>query len=161
MGRGIYAVIEHRKLMELKNCGAIDDVTLESLAEKTFKETKDLIVEGREAVKTPTSRLKALISLELPLKKEVNLMFPQRGDLVDHLNAVVVPTPLCPISEEAKQKLLFIDRAAYTTKIAREVLEMFRRHNEVFVDPERSAAVEWVLQNANNIREQLKEKNNG
>lgn len=155
MERGIFATVEHRKLMELKNSGAVDADTLEMLAQDVFKEVKASIVKARKEKEHSKSAIVRFLTLSLPMEKEVELMFTTRQELVDHLSAVEVPTRLCPINAELKEKLLFIDRAALYAYEAREVLDMFRRHNEVIVDPDRSVVIEWILQNSWKVRSEI------
>lgn len=155
MERGIFATVEHRKLMELKNSGAVDADTLEMLAHNKFRKVKAAIVAGRKINEEKKSRILRFLTLTLPIDQEVELMFTTRQELVSHLDAVEVPTRLCPIDKEMKESLLFLDRAALYAQEAREVLDMFRRHNEVIVDPDRSTVVEWILQNAHKVRSEL------
>lgn len=155
MERGIFATVEHRKLMELKNSGAVDADTLEMLANEVFKETKAAIVAARKVAEKNKSLLVRILNFSLPVEKEVELMFTTRCELVDHLDAVEVPTQLCPINQEMKDRLIFVDRAALFAQEGREVLDMFKRHDEVIVDPELSVVIDWILQNAWKIRSEL------
>lgn len=155
MERDIFAVIEHRKLMELKNSGAVDAYTLDMFAEEIFKKVKAEIVAVRKSREKDKSKLARFFSFSFSIEKDVDLMFTTRGELVSHLSAVEVPTRLCPISQELKDQLLFIDRAALYAHEAREILDMFKRHNEVIVDQYLSTVVDWILQNAYKVRTEL------
>lgn len=154
MDKGIFATVEHRKLMELKNCGATDAVALEDLARLEFVTVKDRIKEVR-AVDKPKGFFARLFDLSLPIDREVDLMFGSRQELIDHLVAVDVPTDLCPITETDKERLVFIDRAAKYAIEAQKILDMFKRHHEVIVDSDRSVIIDWVLQNQVRIRAEL------
>lgn len=152
MERGIFAVVEHRKLMELKNSGAVDVEVLEELAQTAFESVKAVIVQERKNERAKKSLIAKFFSNAISIDREVELMFTTRQELVDHLAVVDVPSRLCPISEDLKESLLFIDRAALYAREARQVIDMFRRHNEVIVDPDRSAVIDWVLQNSGRVR---------
>lgn len=153
MDKGIFATVEHRRLMELKNCGAIDATVLSGLAELMFINVKEDIKVRRETVKQ--NWFSRLVSFDLPVDQQVELMFPERKDLVLHLSEVDVPTELCPIDESSKQRLLFLDRAALYACEAQKVLDMFKRHHEVIVDSDRSLVIEWILQNQAAIRSEI------
>lgn len=154
MDKGIFATVEHRKLMELKNCGAVDAVRLEDLADLIFYNLKDGIKE-RRSEETTKGFFGRLFNLRMPINQEVDLMFPKRQDLVDHLSAVDVPSDLCPITEDQKERFLTIDRAARYADEAAKILDMFKRHNEVIVDSDRSQVIEWILNNHIRIRNEL------
>lgn len=151
MDKGIFATVEHRRLMELKNCGAIDCVQLAGLAELMFFDIKDAIKE-RRASGEKKSWFYRLVSCDLPIEQQVDLMFPERKDLVLHLSEVDVPSELCPIEDDLKKRFLFLDRAARYAREAQKVLDMFKRHHDVIVDSDRSLVIEWVLQNQAAIR---------
>lgn len=153
MDKGIFATVEHRRLMELKNCGAIDAVQLAGLAELMFIDIKGVIKVRRAGVKQ--SWIARLLSSDLPMEQQVDLMFPERKDLVLHLSEIDVPSELCPIEDEVKQRFLFLDRAARYAREAHKVLDMFKRHHEVIVDSDRSLVIEWVLQNQAAIRSEI------
>lgn len=153
MDKGIFATVEHRKLMELKNSGAVDVDLLIGAAYWSFVETRNLIKKNRHGSK-PKGFFARFLSVG-SIDQEVDIMFETRQDLVDHLNAVNVPTTLCPITEAEKEQFLFIDRAARYGEEARKILDMFKRHHEVIVDSDRSMVIEWVLNNAPRIREFL------
>lgn len=154
MEKGIFATVEHRKLMELKNCGATDDSRLEDLAQLAFLELKGLIKE-RRAGKEEKGFFARVFNLRLPVDKEVDLMFTTREELIDHLSAIEVPSELCPITEEERENFFFLDRAARYAKEGQKVLDMFKRHHDVIVDSDRSLVVEWILQNHNRVRAEL------
>lgn len=156
MGRGIFATVEHRKLMELKNCGAVDVDALELLATIKFESVKETIIHVRKKAKREKGAFQRFFDLSLPVAREVEMMFTTRPELVEHLNAVEVPTRLCPVTQSIKDDFLFFDRAARYSLEAREILDMFKRHHEVVVDPERSAVVDWILQNSQRIRDEIK-----
>ena len=155
MDRGIFAVVEHRKLMELKNCGAVDADRLEGLARLRFSMLKEEIKEIRGRTDKDIGWFRKLVSLTMPIDKEVDLMFGTRKELVDHLSAVDVPTDLCPLTQTQKDEFLFIDRAAMYAVEARKILDMFKRHNEVIVNSDHSVVIDWLLQNSYKIREEL------
>ncbi|QYC52442.1 ATP-dependent Clp endopeptidase, proteolytic subunit [Salmonella phage SSBI34] len=153
--QGIYATVEHRKLMELKNSGAVDSDQLELLANIKFCHIKSEIKSIRRQQKEDKGWFFKLMDLSLPIDQEVDLMFTTRQELVDHLVAIDVPSDLCPITDTDKEEFLFFDRAARYAAEARRVLDMFKRHHEVIVDSDRSMVIEWILQNAQRIREEL------
>lgn len=152
MDRGIYATVEHRKLMELKNCGVLSEERLEQLAQSIFIGVRAEIKDAREMAEDNRGFFARLFSLELPIRHQVVLMFPDRATLTEHLVAVDVPTHLCPITEESKEQMIFASRAEVFGESARKVLDMFKRHHDVVVDSDRSLAIEWILQNAGRIR---------
>lgn len=154
MDKGIFATVEHRKLMELKNCGVVDAERMEDLAELLFFNLKEEVKEKR-AGEAPKGFFQHLFNLRMPVNQEVDLMFPNRQDLVDHLSAIDVPSDLCPITEEQKERFLTIDRAARFAGEAQKVLDMFKRHHEVIVDSDRSQVIEWILQNHIRVRTEL------
>lgn len=154
MDQGIFATVEHRKLMELKNCGATDATRLEDLANEAFLNIKGFITAVRRQ-EVKKGFLHRLFNLSMPIEQEVDLMFTNRQELVDHLVSVKLPTKLCPITNEDRDNLLFIDRAAAYAVEAQKVLDMFKRHHEVIVDSDRSLIIEWILQNQNRIRAEL------
>lgn len=156
MNRGIYATLEHRKLMELKNCGAaVDEELMDIEASLRYARLRKKIIETRLLHRGNQSWLERLMDFSLPVEKEVEIMFGTKEDLADHLKDIVVPSGLCPITTEEKDDFLFFMRAARYSKEARKVLDMFKRHHEVVVDADRSLIVEWVLQNAQKIREEV------
>lgn len=154
MDKGIFAAVEHRKLMELKNCGAVDAARLEDLAELLFLNMKEEIIAVRK-LHVKTGFWYKLFNLSMPVEQEVELMFSKRQEIVDHLSDIEVPSELCPVTAETKERLLFIDRAARYAKEAQKILDMFKRHHEVIVDSDRSQIVEWILQNHIRIRSEL------
>ena len=91
MDKGIFATVEHRKLMELKNCGAVDAARLEDLAELLFLDMKEEIINVRKLRVKPGFWAK-LFDLSMPVEQEVHLMFSKRQELVDHLADIEVPS---------------------------------------------------------------------
>lgn len=154
MDKGIFATVEHRKLMELKNCGAVDAARLEDLAEVLFLNMKEEISAIRK-LSVKTGFFARLFNLSMPVDQEVALMFSKREELIEHLTAIEVPSDLCPVTTEDKEKLLFIDRAARYAVEAQKVLDMFKRHHEVIVDSDRSQVIDWILQNHVRVRAEL------
>ncbi|QQG33513.1 hypothetical protein [Pectobacterium phage PcCB7V] len=154
MDKGIFATVEHRKLMELKNCGAVDAERLEDLTELLFLNMKEEIIALRKQ-NVKTGFWYKLFNLSMPIDQEVNLMFSKRQEIVDHLSDIEVPSELCPVTSEAKDRLLFIDRAARYAVEAQKILDMFKRHHEVIVDSDRSQVIEWILQNHIRVRTEL------
>lgn len=154
MDKGIFATVEHRKLMELKNSGAVDAEGLEQLAETIFLDIKEEIILIRKQ-RANTGFWYNLFSLSLPVEKEVEIMFSSREELVDHLSEIDVPSELCPITKETKELFLFVDRAARYAGEAQKILDMFKRHHEVIVDSDRSQVIEWILQNQIRVRTEL------
>lgn len=153
MDKGIFAAVEHRKLMELKNCGAVDADRLEGLAELLFLNMKEEIIAVRKI--TVKKGLWSWLSPSMSIEQEVNLMFSTREEIVDHLSDIDVPSELCPVTAEAKERLIFVDRAARYAAEAQKILDMFKRHHEVIVDSDRSQVVDWILQNHTRIRTEL------
>lgn len=154
MDKGIFATVEHRKLMELKNCGAVDAARLEDLAEVLFLDMKEEIIAVRK-LHVKTGFFARLFNLSMPVEQEVTLMFSKREELIEHLTAIEVPSDLCPVTAESKEKILFIDRAARYAAEAQKILDMFKRHHEVIVDSDRSQVIEWILQNHVRVRTEL------
>lgn len=154
MDKGIFATVEHRKLMELKNCGAVDAARLEDLAELLFLDMKEEIIAIRK-LHVKAGFFARLFNLSMPVDQEVSLMFSKREELIEHLTAIEVPSELCPVTEESKEKILFIDRAARYAAEAQKVLDMFKRHHEVIVDSDRSQVIDWILQNHVRVRTEL------
>lgn len=154
MDRSLLAVTPHSRLMELKNSGAVDVNRLEDAADAVFLDLKRKIAEHRDATETQ-SLVSRIFTGKRNLVWEVDRMFETRGELVDHLLAVDVPTPLAPLSQEDKDKLLFIDRAALYAAEARRVLDLFRNHNEVIVGPDTSNIISWIIRNAQLVRNAL------
>ena len=154
MDKGIFATVEHRKLMELKNCGAVDAARLEDLAEVLFLDMKEEIIAVRK-LHVKTGFFARLFNLSMPVEQEVALMFSKREELIEHLTAIEVPSDLCPVTAESKEKILFIDRAARYAAEAQKILDMFKRHHEVIVDSDRSQVIEWILQNHVRVRTEL------
>lgn len=152
MDRGIYATVEHRKLMELKNCGVLDEDRLKQLSRSVFITVREEIKDAREKAEENLGLFSRVFSLNLPVRKQVDLMFPDLQHLLEHLNEVDVPTELCPITESSKESLVFASRAEVYAESARKVLDMFKRHHEVVVDSDRSLAIDWILQNSGRIR---------
>lgn len=152
MDSGIFATVEHRKLMELKNCGAVCPAELEDKAQLAFIEVKDKIKEVRKESNGKKHFLIRLVQPTMPVEREVDLMFETRQELIDHLVMVDVPTELCPILQEEKEHLIFLDRAARYASEGQKILDMFKRHHDVIVDSDRSLIVEWLLQNSQKIR---------
>ena len=157
MEKGIFATVEHRTLMSLKNSGAVDVNELELLLLTTFLDLRHKIIDAREERAESRGFITRLLSLG-DIRQEVKIMFETPDDLVFHLKAIDVPSELCPITEEDKQLLLFADRAYKSAVEVRKVLDMFRRHHEVIVDEERSEIIDWVMTNAPRIRELLEAK---
>ncbi|AFH21106.1 hypothetical protein CL97_gp222 [Cronobacter phage CR9] len=154
MDKGIFATVEHRKLMELKNCGAVDAARLEDLAEVLFLNMKEEIIAVRK-LDTKKGFWGRLFNLSMPVEQEVPLMFSTRQELVDHLSEIEVPSLLCPVTEEAKERLVFVHRAAKYAEEAVKILDMFKRHHEVIVDSDRSQVIDWILQNHVRVRTEL------
>lgn len=154
MDKGIFATVEHRKLMELKNC-VPRPPRMEYLADLVFLNLKDQIKAVRGDRKSG-GFFSRLFSFDMPINQEVDLMFPERKDLVSHLKALgKVPSELCPITEEERERFLFLDRAALYSEEAEKVLDMFKRHHEVIVDSDRSQLIDWIIQNNVRIRNEL------
>lgn len=157
MDKGIFATVEHRKLMELKNCGAVHPERLEELAAMIFIGLKGCIKNTRGQERNQQGFFKKIFESAIHIDREVDLMFTTRGEFIEHLDSVRVPTVLCPISEDQKEQLLFVDRAARYAAEAAKILDMFKRHHEVIVDSDRSVVIEWLLQNSARIRTELEE----
>lgn len=155
MDKGIFATVEHRKLMELKNCGAVCPDLLEARAQMAFLGLRSNIKYVRARDREKKGFLWKLLNSPLPVDTEVDLMFSTRQELVEHIEAIEVPSELCPLGEDQKEDLLFLDRAARYAKEAQKVLDMFKRHHEVIVDSDRSLVIEWILQNSTRIRAEL------
>lgn len=154
MDRSLWAVTPHSRLMELKNSGAVDVSKLEDAANAVFVELKSKIVAYREEHE-PQGFISRLFSGKRNMEWEVDRMFETRSELVEHLVAVTVPTALTPVSQEDKERLLFLDRASLYAAEARRVLDMFRNHNEVIVGPETSHVISWIIRNAPLVRQAL------
>lgn len=155
MDKGIFATVEHRKLMELKNCGAVVPERLEELADLAFIGLKGVIKNVRSQARGEQGFFARMFSTAMTVDQEVDLMFTTREELIDHLSAVEVPTDLCPLTDPQKEDLIFLDRAARYSLEASKILDMFKRHHEVIVDSDRSLVIEWVLLNSNRIRAEL------
>lgn len=155
MDKGIFATVEHRRLMELKNCGAVDVSKIDETADKAFIDLRQLITDNRVKPATFFGRLAVKLRLNFEMEDEVKLMFSVRKDLVDHLQAVNLPTNLCPITDADKERLMFLDRAYNYAIEAQKVLDMFKRHHEVIVDSDRSLIIDWILQNSARIRSEI------
>lgn len=159
MEKGIFATIDHRKLMVLKNCGILEIDRLEQLASQVFISLKCKIKDVRLEKQGSKSWLDKLLTFQAyPIQQEVDMMFSNRTELVDHLSEINVPSELCPITQEEKDELILVDRAVRYVKEAEKILDMFKRHHEVIVDTDHSVVVEWVIQNAPNIRSLLNER---
>lgn len=154
MSRSLMAVVPHSRLMELKNSGAVDTNQITDAADRVFVKLIDKIIEVRKENEKP-SRLARIFLAGQNVEVNVNLMFRNRSELVEHLLCVDVPTKLVPVTQDEKDLLLFLDRASRYSVESRLVLDMFRRHNEVIVDSDTSLIVDWVLRNAPRIRETL------
>ncbi|QUL77193.1 hypothetical protein A71_36 [Escherichia phage A7_1] len=152
MDKGMYATVDHRKLMELKNCGAIVPDRIEEIATALFEELRFGIKTLRKNNDEYRGWFSRLFLGSLSIDQEVDIMFSTRAELIEHLSAIEVPSKLCPITEELKEQIIFLDRAALYTAEAAKILDMFKRHHEVIVDSDHSVVVDWVLQNATRIR---------
>lgn len=157
MAQVLMAVVEHRKLMELKNSGVVKTQLLTDKADVAFYDLRDLIISERQAKEKPKGvlRLLGVKGFNSHMERDVCLMFDTRQALVDHLIAVEVPTRLAPVTEEAKKEFLFLDRAARYAAEAEKVLGLFKLHNEVMVDSDTSFLINWLLSNTQRIRDAL------
>jgi hypothetical protein len=157
--KGMFGTVEHRKLMMLKNCGILEIERLEQLANQVFISLRYKIKDERLLKQENKSWLDKLLTFgAYPISQEVDIMFSNRDELVNHISEIVVPSELCPISQEDKDELILVDRAVRYVKEAEKILDMFKRHHEVIVDSDHSVVVEWVIQNAPNIRNLLNER---
>lgn len=155
MDKGIFATVEHRRLMELKNCGAVDVDKIDEVADKAFFDLREQIINSRDKPHTFFGNLAIKLRLDLGLEDEVKLMFSFRKELIEHLQSVTLPTKLCPITDSDKERLMFLDRAYNYAVEAQKVLDMFKRHHEVIVDSDRSLVIDWILQNSARIRSEI------
>lgn len=157
MTQVLMAVVEHRKLMELKNSGVVKPQLLTDKADVAFYDLRDMIVRSRQSTEKPKGVLRLLGSkgFNTHMERDVHLMFDSRQSLVDHLIAVDVPTRLAPISDADKKEFLFLDRAARYSVEAEKVLGLFKLHNEVIVGSDTSFLINWLLSNTQRIRDVL------
>lgn len=148
----IKGIIPHRRLMELKNCGAIKPDELEILADIKYLLAMDKVVEGLKEANRGFNWQRLWFYNGTAAYIESRLMFPDRGELINHLMATNGRSYLIPISDEDVFDLLFIDRAARAAKICKEVIDCFKNCNEVIASPEVSEYVNWLINNADKVR---------
>lgn len=155
MTQVLMAVVEHRRLMELKNSGVVKTNLLKDKADVAFFDLRQAIIDRRLTTEKATGVLRLLSgkTFAAALRKDIEVMFDTRQAIVDHLIAVDVPTKLAPVSEEEKRDLLFLDRAARYSAEADKVLGLFKLHNEVIVDGDTSHVINWLLSNTQRIRD--------
>lgn len=155
MTQVLMAVVEHRRLMELKNSGVVKTNLLKDKADVAFFDLRQSIIDSRLTTEKATGVLRLLSgkTFSAALRKDIEVMFDTRQALVDHLVAVSVPTKLAPISDAEKRELLFLDRAARYSAEADKVLGLFKLHNEVIVDGDTSHVINWLLSNTQRIRD--------
>lgn len=154
MRKGIFAKVGIERLEELESCGAVDPVKLDGLAQLLFLELKDQIKFVR-GIRTKKSILKGFFDKKSFINREVDNMFPTRREMIGYLSANEVPNGFCPVSKTQKDRLIFLDRASDFTTSAKDILELFEYHDEIFVDMDKSFVIEWVLYNKDKIVDEL------
>lgn len=151
---GLSAVVQHRKLMELKNSGIIGNDRLADLYDAKFEELIEEIVRRRIENEAPKGIMAKLFGKNFAnhMDKEVRLMFSSKSELCDHLHSVELPTTLVPLTADDVEEFLFIHRATQYVEQGRRIIDMFKRHDEVIVGEDMSLLLEWLLHNAQRIR---------
>lgn len=148
----IKGIIPHRRLMELKNCGAIQPEELDILADIQYLNAMDKVVEGLlETHKGFNWRHLWFYSKTIAVV-DSRLMFSDREEMVSHLMATNGRSYLIPITDEDVFDLLFLDRAARAAAVCKEVIDCFKNCNEVIASPEVSEYVNWLINNADKVR---------
>lgn len=151
---GLSAVVQHRKLMELKNSGIIGNDRLADLYDAKFEGLIEEVVRRRIENEAPKGIMAKLFGKNFAnhMDKEVRLMFSSKSELCDHLHAVELPTTLVPLTADDVEEFLFIHRATQYVEQGRRIIDMFKRHDEVIVGEDMSLLLEWLLHNAQRIR---------
>lgn len=152
--------LSHKVLMKLKNSGAIMPMALEELANNLYLGAMVKVREALLVEKKGFNWERLWFYNEEMARKDAEAMFSERHQLVDHLHATGLHSKYIPLTGEEAERLLFVDRASTATNKCSEVLECFKYHDEVLVDPDTGYYVQWVLQNALKIKETIAERGN-
>lgn len=153
----IMGVIPHRRLMELKKSGVVCPSLLEEIANDKFKDTMELIIEGLLKHHKGFCWHRLAMYNEVMARKDAELMFSTRKELIDHVLATNYSSKFIPVPTEVLEVLVFADRAALSATISAEVVNCFAHHSEVITAPHIGLNVDWVMQHQNRIRTLLGE----
>ena len=154
MSYSLTAVIPHKRLMELKGCGAVMPSVIGELVENIYRSAIDRM--------TDAEMEKFTIKFFSPSRKTVKYrqerMFDPAEEMVNHLYAVNCTSQLVHMTEEEQKDMVFLYKAETAARRCQEVLELFRNHDEVTADAATCGMVDWLIRNERVIRKIVEEK---
>jgi len=156
MTAGIWGVLSHKKLMELKNCGVVKPEEFEKKAQGLFNYYR-VIVAGilhKQNDKFPIN----LFYGEKEAVRDARWMFPDRRDMLEHVIYLEGKSRYIPLSKEAIEEFTLIHQAAVASAIARDTLACFKYSDQVVVDENTGFNIDWLLKNAYILKTRLNDK---
>lgn len=153
MSYSLTAVIPHKRLMELKGCGAVLPSVIGDLLESIYNEA----IERMTDLEMDKFKVKFLRPSRYRVKYRQERMFESPAEMVNHLQAVNCTSELVQMTEDEQKNMVFLSKAETAARRCQEVLELFRNHDEVTADAGTCGMVDWLIKNERVIRKMVEE----
>ncbi|UYL84925.1 hypothetical protein pEaSNUABM56_00224 [Erwinia phage pEa_SNUABM_56] len=150
---GIHGILSHRKLMELKNCGAVAPEFFEEKADQLFNLYR-LTVAGSLASQN-TGFLISLFYGEKEAERDARWMFPDRRDMLEHLIYLEGNSKYITLTKEELDEFTLLHQAAIASDLAQKTLKCFKYSDQVIVDEDTGFNIDWLLKNAYLLKQRI------
>ena len=159
MKNTVCSVLTNDTLVKLQNCGVVEPDVFEEMATELYNRYMITVANSLRIVNK--GFLASMFYSESAAKKDAELMFSNRIELLEHLICMNGKSKFIYLAKEDLDRFTIIHQAAIAAEYARRIIRCSRYSDKVIVDEECGINIDWLLSNSHILRSILIENGEG